>query len=59
MIRGHFGPSDVDPVALLGEDWFVDQVLLCPAVIGSVRSLLGRVSTPSAICRCLWFKGLF
>ena len=38
---GHFGPSDVDPVALLGEDWFVDEVLLCSAVIGAVRSLLG------------------
>eukprot|EP01052_Picozoa_sp_SAG31_P014818 SAG31_NODE_933_length_10897_cov_15.489442_2_plen_170_part_00 len=38
---GHSGPSDVDPVALLGEDWFVDTVLLCPAVIGAVRSLLG------------------
>jgi hypothetical protein len=38
---GHFGPSDVDPVALLGQEWFVDGVLLCPAVIGAVRSLLG------------------
>ena len=37
---GHFGPSDVDPVQLLGQDWFVDEVLLCPAVIGAVRSLL-------------------
>ncbi len=44
---GHFGPSDVDPVALLGEDWFVDEVLLCPKVIGAVRSLLGaRVGLP-------------
>eukprot|EP01045_Picozoa_sp_COSAG04_P002363 COSAG04_NODE_86_length_27446_cov_79.885046_2_plen_267_part_00 len=39
--RGHFGPSDVDPVELLGEEWFVDGVLLCPEVAGAVRSLLG------------------
>ena len=49
--RGHFGPSDVDPVELLGEEWFVDGVLLCPEVAGAVRSLLGacpglRSSTP-------------
>ena len=39
--RGHFGPSDVDPVELLGVEWFVDGVLLCPEVAGAVRSLLG------------------
>jgi len=39
--RGHFGPSDVDPVELLAEEWFVDGVLLCPEVAGAVRSLLG------------------
>ena len=39
--RGHFGPSDVDPVELLAEEWFVDSVLLCPEVAGAVRSLLG------------------
>jgi hypothetical protein len=40
-ILGHDGPSNVDPVELLGEEWFVDGVLLHPAVAGAVRSLLG------------------
>ena len=26
---------------LLREEWFVDAVVLCPAVIGAVRTLLG------------------
>lgn len=31
-----------EPMELLQQDWFVDSVLLCPPVIGAVRSLLGR-----------------
>ena len=31
-----------EPAELLAEDWFVDRVLLAPAVAGAVRSLLGR-----------------
>lgn len=30
-----------EPMELLGQAWFVDQVLCCPAVVGAVRSLLG------------------
>ena len=31
-----------EPMELLQQDWFVDAVLLCPPVVGAVRSLLGR-----------------
>jgi hypothetical protein len=31
-----------EPSVLLSEDWFVDNVILHPAVAGAVRSLLGR-----------------
>ena len=30
-----------EPMELLGEDWFVEGVLCCSAVVGAVRSLLG------------------
>ena len=31
-----------EPSALLAEDWFVEHVIKCPAVVGAVRSLLGQ-----------------
>ena len=31
-----------EPSALLAEDWFVEHVIKCPAVVGAVRSLLGK-----------------
>ena len=30
-----------EPVGLFEQEWFVDGVLCCPAVVGAVRSLLG------------------
>ena len=30
-----------EPAELFQEEWFVDNVLMCPAVMGAVRSLLG------------------
>ena len=34
-------PREGEPIELLAEPWFVDAVLLCPAVLGAVRTLLG------------------
>ena len=32
----------MEPAELFAEEWFVDAVLLCPEVVGAVRSLLGK-----------------
>ena len=37
----HAHPEDRELSVLLEEDWFVDGILLAPAVAGAVRSLLG------------------
>ena len=34
-------PREGEPIELLAEEWFVEAVLLCPAVLGAVRTLLG------------------
>ena len=34
-------PREGEPIELLQEPWFVEAVLLCPAVLGAVRTLLG------------------
>ena len=34
-------PRAAEPVELFAQEWFVDGVFLCPAVVGAVRTLLG------------------